>query len=271
MANAKSPAGLNPGVGVAGPLFTASDAANCIASISHWVRIPSCSLLNSLGKIQLTEKSADELACYPPQVDLKDFNAKAQIPWGVKITHIRDAMNEFVDFIGFMNQQLHGRNIRRLETMLMPANFSSIVGEFMSAAIPKHCPTISKNNFHNGHPDMVPTGMFPGNSVQHASQGIEIKGSRYLRGWQGHNAEDTWLMVFCYEAGRATDEAKNVAPHPFRFLGVFGAELLKSDWTFSGRSAESRRTITASVNNSGFAKMSANWIYRAPARTSRLA
>ena len=39
-------------------------------------------------------------------------------------------MNEFIDFIGFVNQQLNGRGILRLETMLMPANFSSIVGEF---------------------------------------------------------------------------------------------------------------------------------------------
>jgi hypothetical protein len=39
--------------------------------------------------------------------------------------------------------------------------------------------------------------------------------------------------------------------------------LKKEDWKFSGRSATSRRTITASVTPSGFAKMEANWIYRA--------
>ena len=37
----------------------------------------------------------------------------------------------------------------------MPANFSSMVGEFMSATIPKYCKTLAKNTYHNGHPDLV--------------------------------------------------------------------------------------------------------------------
>ncbi len=42
----------------------------------------------------------------------------------------------------------------------MPANFSSMVGEFMSATIPKYCKTLAKNTYHNGHPDLVPAGKF---------------------------------------------------------------------------------------------------------------
>ena len=67
-------------------------------------------------------------------------------------------MAEFSDFIGFIDTQLRTRNIERLETMLMPANFSSIVGEFMTSAIPKYCATIVKNAYHNGHPDLIPAG-----------------------------------------------------------------------------------------------------------------
>jgi hypothetical protein len=33
------------------------------------------------------------------------------------------------------------------------------------------------------------------------------------------------------------------------------------DWAFSGRSATSRRTITASVTQGGVQKMKANWVY----------
>ena len=203
-------------------------------------------------------------ACFPPQADIKHFNPNADIPFGLTVEHIQAAMNEFVDFIGFINQQLHGRKIERLESMLMPANFSSIVGEFMTAAIPKHCKTLAKNGHHNGHPDMVPVGKFPNNSCQHSDQGIEVKGSRYLKGWQGHNAEDAWLMVFCFESGRPTDAVKNIAPMPFRYLMVVGAELKQSDWTFAGRSETSRRTITAAVNGTGYRKMMSNWIYKAP-------
>lgn len=70
-------------------------------------------------------------------------------------------MQGFLDFLGFVNQQLNTREIQRLETMLMPANFSSIVGEFMSANIPKYCRTLVKNRYHNGHPDLIPPGPTP--------------------------------------------------------------------------------------------------------------
>jgi hypothetical protein len=152
--------------------------------------------------------------------------------------------------------------------MLMQANFSSIVGEFMGVAIPKYCPTIAKNQYHNGHPDLVPAGLYTGNSIQHGDKGIEIKGSRYLRGWQGHNAEDVWLMVFAFDSSTPRDEASGIEPRPFRFRLVAGAAIEKADWTFSGRTGTSRRTITASVNRSGYNKMLANWIYKEPAVTT---
>ena len=180
------------------------------------------------------------------------------------IEHLCAAMNEFLVLICCINQQLHNRRISRLETILMPATFSSIVGEFVASTIPKHCRTIARNGYHNGHPDLVPKGMFPNDTVQYAQAGIEIKSSRYLRGWQGHNAENVWLMVFCFASNRPNDKEKNILPFPFRYLGVFGAQLEETDWTFSGRSTSSRRTITAGVNRSGHAKMVDNWIYRSP-------
>ena len=202
------------------------------------------------------------VACTPHPVLPEGFNADAEIPYECNSQHIQLAMNDFVNFLGFINQQLYTKEIERLEAMLMPANFSSIVGEFMSSSIPKYCSTVVKNKYHNGHPDVIPAGRFPNDSVQHASEGIEIKGSRYLRGWQGHNPEDIWLMVFMFDSNRPTDVAKGIDPRPFRFLAVFGAQLTKEDWLFSGRSEMSRRTITASVTKSGYQKMMNNWIYR---------
>lgn len=173
-------------------------------------------------------------------------------------------MNDFVEFLGFINQQLHARGLERFESMLMPANFSSIVGEFMITTIPKYCSSLVKNQYHNGHPDLIPAGLFPNNAVLHANEGIEVKASRYMKGWQGHNPEETWLMVFVFDGNRPSDTFKGIQPKPFRFVKVAGASLTKADWSFSGRSANSRRTITASVTNSGYQKMMANWIYQDP-------
>jgi hypothetical protein len=197
-------------------------------------------------------------ACNPIALDPNGFNQSVDLPHDLELNHLQSAMNDFLIFIGFVNAQLHTKQIERLESMLMPANFSSIVGEFMSSTIPKHCSSIVRNRHHNGHPDLILAMMFPNNAVQHAPHGIEIKASRYFRGWQGHNPEDAWLMVFVFDSNRP----KDVAPRPFQFVKVVGAQLSKDDWLFSGRSETSRRTITASVTQSGYQKMMANWIYQ---------
>jgi len=204
----------------------------------------------------------EEQACVPVPTNPEYFNGRCVLPYGLKNEHIMQAMDDFLDFLGFINQQLYTKSIARLESFLMPANFSSMVGEFMNIGISKYCPTLTKNHYHNGHPDLIPSGKFPDDAVQHASEGIEVKGSRHPGRWQGHNPEAVWLMVFHFDSNASDDVRKNVAPKPFRFIAVYAAKLEREDWTFSGRSDTSRRTITASVNQQGVAKMRANWVYR---------
>jgi hypothetical protein len=208
----------------------------------------------------LEKKSAIYTPKYPED---EGFNSSAKIPCGVTTEHVKSAMHEFINFLGFIDEQLLLKGMTGFEDMLMPANFSSMVGEFMTAGIPKYCKTVVKNNYHNGHPDMLPAGKYKNDMAQHAGHdGIEVKASRYLKSWQGHNPEDAWLMVFVFESGRPSDVVKKIEPKSFRFLMVVGALLQKADWLFAGRSATSRRTITASVTKTGYKKMMANWIYK---------
>ncbi len=211
--------------------------------------------------MQEADNDVERSACAPTPLHATGFNPRTELPYGLAIDHIQLAMLEFLSFLGFINQQLNTQGIERLETMLMAANFSSVVGEFMGSSIPKHCQFIVKNRYHNGHPDLIPADLFVNNAVQHTDIGIEVKASRYLRAWQGHNPENIWLMVFIFDCNRPDDKAKGKSPKSFRFLRVVGAKLEKSDWLFSGRSATSRRTITASVTDSGYQKMLSNWVY----------
>jgi len=197
----------------------------------------------------------------PEPIEKDGFNPKATIPFGVTTSHVHAAMQDFIDFATAVDTELHTKGMSSLENTMMQANFSSLVGEMMGARIPKHCPTVVKNLYHNGHPDVLPAGKYPNDAAQHAgSDGIEIKASRYLQGWQGHNAEDVWLMVFVFQSGRAGSKVKET--RAFKFLLVAGAMLAKADWKFLGRSETSRRTITASVSKAGTEKMMANWIYK---------
>jgi hypothetical protein len=209
----------------------------------------------------INDDDRETLACVPHPLNHDLFNRDCNLPYGLSLEHIYKAMNDFLDFLGFINQQLRTKDIPRLENFIMPANFSSIVGEFMNITIPKYCSTLVKNQYHNGHPDLIPAEIYPNNAVQYSTEGVEVKGSRHSTGWQGHNPEAVWLMVFYFDSNTSNDKKTGISPKPFWFKGVYAAKLVKDDWAFSGRSETSRRTITASVTQSGVQKMKSNWVY----------
>ncbi len=235
-------------------------SANNIAKIAEVLDIDPYFLMKP-NQVSSSDTVLEEKACTPISTKFSYFSKSCILPYELSIEHIRQAMEEFLRFIGFINHQLFSKEIPRLESFLMPANFSSIVGEFMNISIPKYCYNLVKNQYHNGHPDLIPKGKFPEDAIQYSDEGIEIKASRHPSGWQGHNPESVWLMVFYFDSNTSNDKKKKIGPKPFRFKGVYAAKIEESDWNFSGRSATSRRTITASINRTGIKKMKGNWIY----------
>ena len=61
-------------------------------------------------------------ACTPHPVVSQGFDDSVELPYDLKIEHIRLAMQEFIEFLGFINGQLYSRDYLRLEALLMPAN-----------------------------------------------------------------------------------------------------------------------------------------------------
>jgi hypothetical protein len=55
------------------------------------------------------------LACIPVPLRADGFNRSAIIPYGLQPEHIRKAMDDFIDFLGFINVQLRTKRIQRLE------------------------------------------------------------------------------------------------------------------------------------------------------------
>lgn len=207
------------------------------------------------------DDAAEHTACTPSRTDPGWFNHGAVLPYGCTLEHIRLTMEGFLDFLGFVNLELYKRSIVRFESLLAPANFSSVVGEYAVSTLPDFCLSLVKNRYHNGHPDTLPAGTFAGDAVKHATEGVEIKASRRNSGWQGHNAEQCWLMVFVFDSNRPADSKNGVAARPFTYKAAYLARLEESDWKFSGRKEGSKRTITASVTGPGRKKLLANWVY----------
>ena len=63
-----------------------------------------------------SETNTEAEACSPVQVKADGFNKKAIIPFGCKIEHIKAGMEDFVSFLGFINEQLATRKMQRLES-----------------------------------------------------------------------------------------------------------------------------------------------------------
>src|SRR5690606_22073895 len=57
------------------------------------------------------------------------------LPYGLEFDHIRKAMADFIGFLGFINTQLRRKKIQRLESFLMPANFSGMAGQYFTPRI----------------------------------------------------------------------------------------------------------------------------------------
>jgi len=135
----------------------------------------------------------EKLAC-APIIPLPDsFNPEAYLPYGLTTEHVYRAMRDFVEFLGLINKKLYSKGIPRLESIVMTANFSSIVGEFLHLRIPHYCAGLVRNRYHNGHPDLLPRDRFPNNSAQHAAEGMRLRllvmhraGKAQSRGYLAH-------------------------------------------------------------------------------------
>jgi hypothetical protein len=122
------------------------------------------------------------------------------------------------------------------------------------------------NQKQDGFPDILPLDYEEyaekNYKIHHGLEGIETKCSKSNGGWQAHNNEEAWFVVFRYERGDPEDDLQNM--DPIRLVQVLAGSLSEDDWSHSGRSDTSRRTITSSIIASGMYKLRSNPIYEDP-------
>jgi len=196
------------------------------------------------------------------------FNPNVVLPYGLLLADVKATLENAHDFVFNLNQMLVNQLGLRIEDILMPATFSGMLSEFLVRQLSSHSKTLTRNLYHNGHPDLIPVGRYPGDTVQYGHDGVEVKTSRYASGWQGHNPEKIWIIIFRYsnDPHKPEKDTRQLEQRlPFQMVEVLMAELEKGDWSAQGRKSGSRRTPTASIVASGTVKLRANWIYRNPA------
>lgn len=195
---------------------------------------------------------------YHRRVNAGFVNVDADLPYGLTVEEVMLAVGDIYTFFDDVNGFLVSKGYGVIESIILGNSYSGIVSEVAVRSLSERSETLSRNMQIGGHPALIPTGTHSDDKVLKGTEGVEVKSSKQKGGWQGHNPEETWLMVFRYNGDCGPDK-------PLEFVEVLVAHLGRDDWSFSGRKGTSRRTPTASILKSGVAKLRANPIYRNPA------
>ena len=195
---------------------------------------------------------------------LMDYaNPDVVMPYGMDANGIVAAIEDVYSYLFALNHESIQHGYPRLEDLMQPAGYSgllsNIVVRAMANAFSSASPGLAVNTHLNGRPDLIPRALYPNDYALQATEGVEVKTSRFKSGWQGHNAEAGWILIFQVDVDIETMPIYN--RRPTEVVRVMIARLELSDWTFSGRSETSRRTPTASINPSGKAKLEAGAVY----------
>ncbi len=193
-------------------------------------------------------------------LDPQFVNRLAILPYGLTVTEVERSISETYRLYDGLNNFLTGNGFRPLDELLLGNTLSGIISELLVKNIAKESLTLEANLKIGGYPDLLPKGHYSSNMILKGEEGIEVKCSKQDGGWQGHNPEECWIMIFRYQIG----EKNHDTMVPLTFIEILCARLLKADWSFSSRNGASRRTPTASITRSGVEKLRLNFIYRVP-------
>lgn len=190
-------------------------------------------------------------------------NYNCSLPYGLTAQHIKLAIEDVYRLFYNIDTMLLAEGFDALEKIVLGNTLSGMLSEIIVKRIVAHCQSLSRNLRVGGHPDLIPTKVYPGNEILKGSEGIEVKTSKQPGGWQAHNPEACRLMVFRYvmEVGNPSPDERQ----PIEFVQILYARLGVKDWSLAERAAQSRRTRTTSINERGMHKLRSFPVYQNPA------
>ncbi|MBY0248079.1 MAG: hypothetical protein K2Q17_10475 [Nitrospiraceae bacterium] len=193
------------------------------------------------------------------EVDSRCFNRSAKLPFGLRLKDFDMAMQDVYDFFYDVNVGLIERGLQRLDDMLRPAIMSGVLSDMLTASLAKHSRSLTVNLYHNGHPDLVVSGMYPGNKVKAGTEGVEIKTTRKSGGAvDTHGARDQWMCVFVYDVDNRTEPVRD--RKPMAVTELYLGQVTKDDFRKNQRSELGTRTAT--LHKDGIEKLRKNWVYK---------
>lgn len=192
------------------------------------------------------------------QIDASCFNSAATLPYNLRIDDFRVAMQDVYDFLHDTNTFLVGKELSRLDDTLRPANMSGFLSDMLTDSMAKHARSLTRNTYHNGHPDLIVKGVYADDSVKSGSEGVEIKTTKKKGGAvDTHGGRDQWMCVFVYSIDNTTQPA--ISREALTFTEVYICQVTVADFRHNPRGELGTRTSTLGRN--GIAKLRSNWVY----------
>lgn len=202
---------------------------------------------------------ADRIQIARNEVQASAFNPEADLPFQLRLKDFELAMQDVYDFFYDVNLALIAKGLQRFDAMLRPAIMSGLLSDMLTASMAKHSRSLTENRYHNGHPDLVVRGVYPGDSVKSGLEGVEIKTTRKSGGAvDTHGAREQWMCVFVYTVDREGEPA--VARDPMKFTEVYLGKVSLDDFRRNERGVLGTRTAT--LHAAGIEKLRRNWVYR---------
>ncbi len=196
-------------------------------------------------------------------VDAAKFNPSLDLPYELRRQDFELAMQDVYDFLYDVNTYLTGKGLQRLDDMLRPAIMSGVLSDMLTASLAKHSRTLTENQYHNGHPDLIVQGVHPGNAVKAGADGVEVKTTRKAGGAvDTHGAREQWLCVFVYHVDTESEPA--VDRRPTTFTEVYLGHVTVEDFRRNPRGELGTRTAT--LHRDGIKRLRESWVYREDGR-----
>lgn len=197
---------------------------------------------------------------------LRDDDAlPRELPYNLRARDVLRTIEDLYEMLHEVNLRLHDMGYDRLEELLDPAGFSGLISRSVVDRFERFSRALVRNRYHNGYPDLLPRGAYPGDAVQHGDRGgLEVKASRYESAWQAHGPRAGWFCVVQFDLdGDLTKALLDREPTVVRAALV--AELEVNDWSWQPAREGRIRSGTASVRASGEAKLRRGAVWVNPA------
>lgn len=196
------------------------------------------------------------------QIDPKGVRRDVELPYGLTAEEVTAGADLVHQYLHRMNTAAIKYGYPRIEETLLGNTFAGMLSELIVVSVGNASTTLTRNLKTGGHPDLILANRYPGDAVLHADEGVEVKASKQSGGWQGHNPEEAWLLVFQYAID--TETLPVADRFPTEIIKIMCAKLTADQWSFSGRNKGSRRTPTASILKEGTALLHQSAVYERP-------